>query len=52
MQVECTFDRMKAVVGRHLWELVVLVAKLPQHLAALRNYALLGRGEMFQVRHA
>jgi len=40
---------MKAVIGRHLWELVVCIAQLPSHLAALRNYAMLGRGEMFQL---
>jgi hypothetical protein len=36
-------------VARHLWQLVVIDAALPLHLKAIKDYLLLGRGELFHT---
>ena len=34
--------------AQKLWQLVVVQGEMPLHLAALRNYLLLGRGDFWQ----
>jgi hypothetical protein len=36
-------------VARHLWQLVVIDAALPLHLKAIKDYLLLGRGDLFHT---
>jgi hypothetical protein len=36
-------------VARHLWQLVVIDAALPLHLKAIKDYLLLGRGDLFHA---
>jgi len=34
--------------AEQLWQLVTVRAELPQHLAALKDYSLLSRGDFYQ----
>lgn len=40
-------DKVANVLQRYLWATLLFKSSLPSHLAALQNYALLGRGELF-----
>ena len=45
---ETLVNSLQAHVSARLWRLVVLRARLPVHLQALKDYLLLGRGDLFQ----
>lgn len=49
LSFETALDRIRAVIERHLWNLVVVEARLPDHLRAARDYFLMARGELFQM---
>ncbi|CAM9404819.1 unnamed protein product [Chrysoparadoxa australica] len=47
MSVERVVERVNRAVAHKLWVLVVVQAKLPLHLKAVRDYFLLGKGNFF-----
>lgn len=47
LQLAQVLDRQRSVIAQKLWNLVVVESELQGHLAALKNYFLLGKGEFF-----
>jgi hypothetical protein len=48
LSLEIFLDRVRACVAKALWAVVVQVARLPEHLLALKNFFLLSNGEFYQ----
>ncbi|EIE26424.1 hypothetical protein COCSUDRAFT_58962 [Coccomyxa subellipsoidea C-169] len=48
LDFERVVERMHAQAAEQLWQLVTVRAELPQHLAALKQYSLLSRGDFYQ----
>ncbi|CAL8466718.1 g6254 [Coccomyxa elongata] len=48
LDFEHVIEKMHAQAAEQLWQLVTVRAELPQHLAALKQYFLLSRGDFFQ----
>ena len=48
LELAVTVEGIRASVARHLWQLVVVDSDLLKPLQGMRNYFLLGRGDLFQ----
>jgi gamma-tubulin complex component 4 len=46
---ETFVNDMQSYVTKRLWRLVVMRARLPQHLRAVKDYFLLSRGDLYQA---
>jgi gamma-tubulin complex component 4 len=46
---ELTIDRIRSVVAKYLWDLVVIDSDLFGQLAAFKNYFLLSKGDLYQT---
>lgn len=47
--IECVVDRIRALVYRRLWTLLVLDSDLAAGVTGLRRHLLLGRGDLYQA---
>lgn len=48
LELSVTIETIRASVARHLWQLVVVDSALLKPLQAMRDYYLLGKGDLFQ----
>ena len=46
--LEAALEQARLLINQRLWWLTVRVARLPEHLAAIKDYFLLWRGEFYQ----
>lgn len=47
--MEVSVDKILNIINTHLWELLVHNTNLIEHLNSIRDYLLLGNGELFQL---
>ncbi|XP_037073026.1 gamma-tubulin complex component 4-like [Pollicipes pollicipes] len=47
-KLEQLVNKIKALVAKHLWRVIVVDAGLGQHLVVMKTFFLLGRGSLFQ----
>ena len=47
-RLERLVNRIKALVAKHLWQVIVVEAGLSQHLAVMRDFFMMGHGTLYQ----
>ncbi|XP_043194163.1 gamma-tubulin complex component 4-like [Amphibalanus amphitrite] len=48
LRLERLVNRIKTLVAKHLWKVIVVEAGLSQHLSVMKDFFLMGRGTLYQ----
>ena len=48
LRLERLVNRIKTLVAKHLWKVIVVEAGLSQHLGVIKDFFLMGRGTLYQ----